>query len=107
MLNLRAIVKATIPIVENLPDNVFPFDVKIKLEETGGPSGGLIFAIGVVEKLTAEDYPNDLTFKTYSNLNIAQIADAVGFEDADYFSRRFRQIVGCSPGRFRSSKPSC
>ena len=44
---------------------------------------------------------------TYSNLNIAQIADAVGFEDADYFSRRFRQIVGCSPGRFRSSKPSC
>jgi PDZ domain-containing protein len=34
---------------------VFPFDVKIKLEETGGPSGGLIFAIGVVEKLTAED----------------------------------------------------
>lgn len=27
MLNLRAIVKATIPIVENLPDNVFPFDV--------------------------------------------------------------------------------
>lgn len=33
----------------------FPFDVKIKLEETGGPSGGLIFAIGVVEKLTAED----------------------------------------------------
>ena len=34
---------------------VFPFDVKIKLEETGGPSGGLIFAIGVVDKLTAED----------------------------------------------------
>jgi PDZ domain-containing protein len=33
----------------------FPFDVKIKLEETGGPSGGLIFAIGVVDKLTAED----------------------------------------------------
>jgi PDZ domain-containing protein len=33
----------------------FPFDVKIKLEETGGPSGGLIFAIGVVDKLTAAD----------------------------------------------------
>ncbi len=25
------------------------------MEETGGPSGGLIFAIGVVDKLTAED----------------------------------------------------
>jgi PDZ domain-containing protein len=34
---------------------VFPFEVKIKLEETGGPSGGLIFAIGVVEKLTVGD----------------------------------------------------
>lgn len=33
----------------------FPFEVNIKLEETGGPSGGLIFAIGVVEKLTPED----------------------------------------------------
>jgi PDZ domain-containing protein len=35
---------------------VFPIDVKIKLAETGGPSGGLIFALGVIEKLT----PNDL-----------------------------------------------
>jgi PDZ domain-containing protein len=33
----------------------FPFDVKIKLEETGGPSGGLIFALGIVEKLTKAD----------------------------------------------------
>lgn len=33
----------------------FPFDVKIKLAETGGPSGGLIFALGIVDKLTAQD----------------------------------------------------
>ena len=33
----------------------FPFDVKIKLAQTGGPSGGLIFALGVIEKLTQED----------------------------------------------------
>jgi PDZ domain-containing protein len=33
----------------------FPFDVKIKLAQTGGPSGGLIFALGVIEKLTLED----------------------------------------------------
>jgi PDZ domain-containing protein len=33
----------------------FPFDVKIKLAETGGPSGGLIFALGIVEKLTQAD----------------------------------------------------
>jgi len=33
----------------------FPFDVKIRLAETGGPSGGLIFALGVIDKLTKED----------------------------------------------------
>jgi len=44
---------------------------------------------------------------TYSSLNVSQVAEAVGFEDADYFSRRFRKIVGCSPGRFRSSKELC
>jgi PDZ domain-containing protein len=33
----------------------FPFEVKIQLAETGGPSGGLIFALGVVEKLTVAD----------------------------------------------------
>lgn len=33
----------------------FPFDVKIKLAETGGPSGGLIFALGIIDKLTSQD----------------------------------------------------
>lgn len=33
----------------------FPFEVEIKLAETGGPSGGLIFALGIVEKLTQQD----------------------------------------------------
>jgi len=33
----------------------FPVNVKIKLDETGGPSGGLIFALGIVEKLQSED----------------------------------------------------
>ncbi|MDA3029745.1 MAG: PDZ domain-containing protein, partial [Actinomycetota bacterium] len=33
----------------------FPFDVKIKLAETGGSSGGLIFALGIVDKLTSQD----------------------------------------------------
>lgn len=33
----------------------FPFKVEIKLKETGGPSGGLIFALGIIDKLTAQD----------------------------------------------------
>ncbi len=34
---------------------IFPITVKIKLDETGGPSGGLIFALGIIEKLQSED----------------------------------------------------
>ena len=29
--------------------------MKIKLAETGGPSGGLIFALGIIDKLTSQD----------------------------------------------------
>lgn len=35
--------------------SVYPITVKIKLDETGGPSGGLIFALGIIEKLQDED----------------------------------------------------
>jgi Lon-like protease len=33
----------------------FPLDVDIALENVGGPSAGLMFALGIVEKLTVED----------------------------------------------------
>jgi PDZ domain-containing protein len=33
----------------------FPVSVKIKLAETGGPSGGFIFALGIIEKLQSEN----------------------------------------------------
>lgn len=33
----------------------FPIDVKFNLEGVGGPSAGMIFALGIVEKLTPED----------------------------------------------------
>ncbi|WP_374200303.1 PDZ domain-containing protein [Arthrobacter sp. M4] len=35
----------------------FPFDVKISLEKVGGPSAGMMFALGIVDSLT----PGDLT----------------------------------------------
>ena len=34
---------------------IFPFPVNISLKDTGGPSGGLIFALGIVAKLTSGD----------------------------------------------------
>lgn len=34
----------------------FPVKVSISLKDTGGPSGGLIFGLGIVEKLTPVDF---------------------------------------------------
>lgn len=33
----------------------FPFDVKIELENVGGPSAGMMFALGIIERLTPEE----------------------------------------------------
>ncbi|MBC7724813.1 MAG: ATP-dependent serine peptidase containing a PDZ domain protein [Burkholderiaceae bacterium] len=33
-------------------DYQFPFDVKIQLEKVGGPSAGMMFALGIIDKLT-------------------------------------------------------
>ncbi len=39
------------------PTYVFPFSVKINLSDIGGPSAGLMFALGIIDKLS----PNNLT----------------------------------------------
>ncbi|MBT2365268.1 PDZ domain-containing protein [Streptomyces sp. ISL-10] len=36
-------------------DHTFPFTIDIHLADVGGPSAGLMFALGIVDKLTAED----------------------------------------------------
>jgi PDZ domain-containing protein len=36
-------------------DHTFPFEVDINLADVGGPSAGLMFALGIVDKLTAGD----------------------------------------------------
>jgi len=38
-----------------------------------------------------------------SNLNIDQVANELGYSSASHFSRRFKQYVGESPGRYRAS----
>ncbi|MEV1045026.1 PDZ domain-containing protein [Streptomyces sp. NPDC049916] len=38
-------------------DHVFPFEIDIKLADVGGPSAGLMFSLGIIDKLT----PGDLT----------------------------------------------
>ncbi len=43
-----------VPLVGVIPsiDYSFPFEVKIQLENVGGPSGGQMFALGIIDKLT-------------------------------------------------------
>ena len=42
-----------------LENNVtYPVKVSVDIENTGGPSGGLIFALGIIEKLTPENFVN-------------------------------------------------
>lgn len=36
-------------------DHTFPFTIDIKLADVGGPSAGLMFALGIVDKLTPQD----------------------------------------------------
>ncbi|MEU6079461.1 PDZ domain-containing protein [Streptomyces sp. NPDC047108] len=43
--------------IEAGTDHTFPFQIDIKLADVGGPSAGLMFALGIVDKLT----PGDLT----------------------------------------------
>ena len=39
-----------------------------------------------------------------SSAGVAEIAESVGFDDANYFARVFKNIKGCSPVEFRKSK---
>jgi AraC-like DNA-binding protein len=38
---------------------------------------------------------------TRTDLSLSEVAFAVGFADQSHFTRRFRQMVGVSPGQFR------
>jgi PDZ domain-containing protein len=51
---------ASIPFVGIRPDRdyTFPFDVKIQLDDVGGPSAGMMFALGIIERLTPEAIDN-------------------------------------------------
>ena len=37
------------------PEFDLPFDVTIRIEDVGGPSAGLMFALGIIDRLTPED----------------------------------------------------
>lgn len=41
------------------------------------------------------------------DLTISQVAEKVGIQDVNYFSRIFRSTMGCSPSEFRKKTESC
>ncbi len=57
---------------------VFPFPITISLKDTGGPSGGLIFALGIIEKLTPEDLLKDRVVAGTGTIDVAGHIGAIG-----------------------------
>jgi PDZ domain-containing protein len=45
---------ATRPVIGVLPEEQYPLDVTINLEDVGGPSAGLMFALGILDKVGEE-----------------------------------------------------
>lgn len=62
-------------------------------EATGG---------GVIEYLTRLRMARARELLGLTRRPVAEIALAVGYEDAFYFSRQFRKLHGCSPSEFRA-----
>jgi len=56
----------------------FPLDVDIALENVGGPSAGLMFALGIIEKLTAEDITEGLVIAGTGTIDAQGVVGPVG-----------------------------
>lgn len=56
----------------------FPVNVSISLKDTGGPSGGLVFGIGIVEKLTPDDLVAGRTIAGTGTIDSAGNIGAIG-----------------------------
>lgn len=56
----------------------FPFSVKFNIQETGGPSGGMIFALGIIEKLTSEDLLRSRKIAGTGTIDSAGSVGAIG-----------------------------
>lgn len=56
----------------------FPVNVSISLKDTGGPSGGLIFGLGIVEKLTPDDFVAGRTIAGTGTIDSAGKIGAIG-----------------------------
>ena len=67
---------------------VFPFQVEISLKNTGGPSGGLVFALGIIEKLTRKDLLRGRVVAGTGTINRAGKIGAIGGIDEKLIAAR-------------------
>ena len=62
----------------------------------------LFFKISPIEELIQHRLKQSCMMLVSSDNNLEEIADACGFTDASYFSRVFKQRMGCNPGAYRT-----
>jgi AraC family transcriptional activator of tynA and feaB len=51
-----------------------------------------------------ENCRRDLTSQAAADLSTGEITFRWGFNDLAHFSRRFKQVYGCSPGEYRAGR---
>lgn len=56
----------------------FPIEVEIALEDVGGPSAGLMFALGIVDKLTEEDITAGHVVAGTGTVNAGGVVGSIG-----------------------------
>ncbi len=61
----------------------------------------LFFNVSPIEELIQHRLKQSCTMLVYSATNLDSIAEACGFTDAAYFSRVFKNRMGCNPGAYR------
>ena len=55
-----------------------PIDVKIKIEDIGGPSAGTMFALGIIDKLTPQDEANGVVIAGTGTMDVNGAVGPIG-----------------------------
>lgn len=56
----------------------FPFDVTIRLDDVGGPSAGMMFALGIIDKLTPQDLAGGAHVAGTGTIDSAGVVGPIG-----------------------------
>ncbi|WP_407341544.1 PDZ domain-containing protein [Pengzhenrongella phosphoraccumulans] len=60
------------------PSFDLPIDVKIQIEDIGGPSAGTMFALGIIDKLTPQDEVNGVTIAGTGTMDVDGTVGPIG-----------------------------